>query len=135
MVRNATFSDRELYLARSHFGDSLADCVSFAVSAEYRVTGTLLPSLSRDTAMTLMDIAFATGKILYLYRAGAVDIVTANVQEGVGTICLHEDLDGNYTVVCWKDENGALVTISSRNTASISSRNTASISSRNTASL
>ena len=118
MVRNATFSDRELYLARSHFGDSLADCVSFAVSAEYRVTGTLLPSLS-STAMTLTDIAFATGKVLYLYRAGDVDIITANVQEGVGTICLHEDLDGNYTVVCWKDENGALVTISSRDTASL----------------
>lgn len=109
IVRNANFSGRDLYLVRPHFGDSIADCVSFALSLEYRTSGKLVTS-SRD----LITIAPSIDKVLHLYRASEVDILTANEENGVGHIYLHEDLDGNFTVVCWKDEEGALVTVSSK---------------------
>jgi len=112
IVRNANFSDRDLYLVRPHFGNSIADCVSFALSEEYRISGKLV-----TTGGDITTAAISVDKILCLYRAGEVDIVTANEEGGVGYIYLHEDLDGNFTVVCWKDEEGALVTVSSKTVA------------------
>ena len=109
IVRNASFSDRDLYLVRPHFGDTIADCVSFALSAEYRISGKLIV-----TDGDIVTVAAGVGKILCLYRAGEVDIITANEKNGVGYVYLHEDLNGNFTVVCWKDEEGALVTVSSK---------------------
>lgn len=99
------FDRRQLYFVRPIFGDTIQDCVSFALSAEYHQTGALI-----TPCKSLGEVAVSVDKILILYRHSEMDVQAAG--NGVGYIYLHEDLDGNISLIAWKDENNRHVLIS-----------------------
>lgn len=106
IVRRPDFTQsRDLYLVRSHFGESVNDCVSFALSHDYRISGE--PKLANDG---VAEIASECGKIIYLYKALEVGVYKYNQDSGTGYIFLHEDLDGNNTLIAWKNPSLELVT-------------------------
>lgn len=98
-------SDIDTYLIRPTFGDSIQDCVSLATSASYRTNGVLTTK-----STNLQNIASDLGKVIYLYRAETVSVIKVNEHKGVGYIIIHEDLDGNNTLVSERESTGKYIT-------------------------
>ena len=108
IITLATFDRRELYIVRPKFGSTIADCVSCALWERYHRDGSLVSSYT-DLAMA----AASTDKVLLLYKYADMDVQIAGEGVGVGYIYMHEDLDGEISLIAHKDVNGKYVLVSS----------------------
>lgn len=102
---------QSLYLIRPKFGTTLADCISFALSVEYHTTGQFIRSLPISPGISsLAKIAAAVDKKIVLYRHTYMDDMI--VGSGVGYIYLWQDLNGDFFIIAWKNEQGKIVLVS-----------------------
>jgi len=100
----ANSSGKDLYLVRATFGDDVVDCVSFAISVEYRRSGTLV-----TTASDVWEIAAAVDKTITIFQRtnnrtpSSSSPVVVN-PKGVGHIYIYIDDNEDASLICWKDE-------------------------------
>jgi len=105
-------SGKVLYQVRATYGNSLVDCISFAVSREYRESGKLITQVSTEGEMMAKELAYASGKRVLWYRSMFLDVIDCN-ETGVGCVYVYEDLSGDNFLICWKDRTDNHVTVTS----------------------